>query len=203
MANGIACQQLSLLVGVLLLGRLAGRYGQTLSNRRDALHSFPSATDLSGARSSSLKELGFSGRKAEFLLTLARNERCGQLKLEMLEHCNNQAALEFLQTLPGIGRWTAEYILLRGLGRLDVFPGDDVGARNNLAHFLGRPGPLDYEAVRRAVAKWQPFAGLVYFHLLLDRIRDAGWMNTREGRERRPRTQGGMKVTVSNSQSGE
>jgi DNA-3-methyladenine glycosylase II len=43
-----------------------------------------------------------------------------------------------------VGRWTAEYVLLRGLGRLAVFPGDDVGARNNLRRWLGQPVSLDY-----------------------------------------------------------
>jgi len=42
-----------------------------------------------------------------------------------------------------------EYVLLRGLGRLNVFPGDDVGARNNLLRWLGLTGPLDYDGVRR------------------------------------------------------
>jgi DNA-3-methyladenine glycosylase II len=75
-----------------------------------------------------------------------------------------------LTSLSGIGRWSAEYVLLRGLGRLHVFPGDDVGARNNLARWLGLESPLDYGAVRRAVSRWQPYAGMVYFHLLLDRL---------------------------------
>jgi len=176
-ANGIACQQLSLLVGVLLLGRLAGKYGQAIGSAGVALRSFPSPEDLSGARSDSLRAMGFSGHKAEFLLALASKQRHANLDLEKLECGDNKTALEFLEQLPGIGRWTAEYVLLRGLGRLNVFPGDDVGARNNLARFLGRRKPLDYEGVRRAVAKWQPYAGFVYFHLLLARIRDAGWMN--------------------------
>jgi DNA-3-methyladenine glycosylase II len=176
-ASGIACQQLSLLVGMLLLSRLAQKYGRAVGNGGGTLHSFPSPEDLFGARSNSLRALGFSGRKAEFLLALASAHRHGDLDLERLAHYDNHAALESLERLPGIGRWTAEYVLLRGLGRLDVFPGDDVGARNNLARFLGRPRPLDYEGVRRAVAKWQPFAGFIYFHLLLARVRDAGWMN--------------------------
>ena len=42
--------------------------------------------------------------------------------------------------LRGVGRWTAEvHVLLRGLGRLQVFPGDDVGAQKSLARWLGRP----------------------------------------------------------------
>jgi DNA-3-methyladenine glycosylase II len=45
-----------------------------------------------------------------------------------------------LRALRGAGRWTAEYVLLRGFGRLHAFPGDDVGARNNLQRWLGLPG---------------------------------------------------------------
>jgi hypothetical protein len=59
---------------------------------------------------------------------------------------------------------------------LDIFPGDDVGARKKLAQFLRKKKPLDYDGVRRAVAGWQPYAGLVYFHLLLARIKKAGWL---------------------------
>lgn len=179
-ANGIACQQLSLLVGILLLSRLAGEYGETIASSGRGLRSFPSPEDLSGARFRSLKALGFSGHKAEFLLAIASKLRHGNLDLEKLEYCDDQEALQILEKLAGIGRWTAEYVLLRGLGRLNVFPGDDVGARNNLARFLGRRKPLDYEGVRRAVAKWQPYAGFLYFHLLLARIRDAGWINGKE-----------------------
>ena len=72
--------------------------------------------------------------------------------------------------LRGIGRWSAEYVLLRGLGRLDVYPGDDVGARNNLKRWLNLRKPLDYEGVRRITKRWQPYVGLVYFHMLLDRL---------------------------------
>jgi DNA-3-methyladenine glycosylase II len=84
------------------------------------------------------------------------------------------AAIERLTSLRGIGRWTAEYVLLRGLGRLHVFPGDDVGAHNKLRHLFGIHTPLDYESVHRLVARWHPYAGVVYFHLLLDSLSQAG-----------------------------
>ena len=79
-----------------------------------------------------------------------------------------------LRGLRGVGRWTAEYVLLRGLGRTTIFPGDDVGARNNLQRWLQLAGPLDYEGVQRTLARWQRFGGLIYFHLLLDRLEEAG-----------------------------
>ena len=57
---------------------------------------------------------------------------------------------------------------------MHVFPGDDVGARNNLAPWLGLEPPLDYDAVKRALARWKPYAGMIYFHLLLGRLEAMG-----------------------------
>ena len=65
-------------------------------------------------------------------------------------------------------------MLLRGLGRLHVFPGDDVGAQKRLARWFRRSRPLDYAGVGRAVERSAPYAGLVYFHLLLDGLSKAG-----------------------------
>ncbi len=66
---------------------------------------------------------------------------------------------------------------LRGLGRLHVFPGDEVGARNNLLRWLGLTGPLNYDGVRRAVTPWSVYGGLVYFHLLLESLVKAGYVS--------------------------
>jgi DNA-3-methyladenine glycosylase II len=175
-ANGIACQQLSLLVGILLLGRLSHEVGVISANSQDAPHAFPDPADFSGVKAQSLKSLGFSANKSLALLDVSSAIRDRRLNLESLFQLDNQVALERLVQLRGVGRWTAEYVLLRGLGRLDIFPGDDVGARNKLTHFLRKKKPLDYDGVRRAVAGWQPYAGFVYFHLLLARINKAGWL---------------------------
>ncbi|MGA8346120.1 MAG: hypothetical protein WB781_29590, partial [Candidatus Sulfotelmatobacter sp.] len=155
-------------------------YGRALGPSNDSLHAFPGPADLSGVRSQSIRALGFSGHKANFLLRLSSAIRDQSLDLEQLARLDNEAAVDFLQRLAGVGRWTAEYVLLRGLGRLDIYPGDDVGARNNLARFLGRRKPLDYQGVRRAVAGWQPYAGFIYFHLLLARIKEGGWLKSNE-----------------------
>jgi DNA-3-methyladenine glycosylase II len=69
--------------------------------------------------------------------------------------------------------------LLRGLGRLDVYPGDDVGARNKLRTFLCLPEAPDYATVSRVTAAWDPFAGMVYFHLLLDGLAERGSLSLR------------------------
>jgi DNA-3-methyladenine glycosylase II len=80
---------------------------------------------------------------------------------------DNEAVVASLLELRSVGRWTAEYVLVRGLKPLNVFPGDDVGARNRLAKWLGCKESLDYEGVARATKRWEPCAGEVYFHMLL------------------------------------
>jgi DNA-3-methyladenine glycosylase II len=177
LVNAIACQQLTLAVGIGLLNRLAEGYGPAAAAAGTILpRVFPDAGDLSTADPDAVRKLGFSTAKTRALVELAQNISEGTLDLEQLAAVDDDAASAALQELRGIGPWSAEYALLRGLGRLTVFPADDVGARNNLQRLLGVDTGMDSEAVRRAVAPWAPYAGLVYFHLLLDRVEEAGWL---------------------------
>jgi DNA-3-methyladenine glycosylase II len=96
------------------------------------------------------------------------------LDLEALRDAGDGQAMGILLGLPGIGRWSAEYVMLRGLARYHVLPGDDVGARNNLRRRFGLPADAGYDAVARLSSRWQPYAGLVYFHLLLDALAARG-----------------------------
>jgi DNA-3-methyladenine glycosylase II len=172
--NAVACQQLSLESGLTLLNRLTATHGPAVSADKTSLHAFPRPEDLADLDREALRELGFSLRKSATIIDLARAVVDGGLDIEGLEDLADDAVVARLTNLKGIGRWSAEYVLLRGLGRLHVFPGDDVGARNNLARWLGLEPPLDYDAVRQAVSPWQPFAGMVYFHLLLNNLTVAG-----------------------------
>ena len=170
LVNGIACQQLSLTVGIHLLNRLCVSYGLCV----DQHHAFPRPTDLAGAQPQELRGLGFSTRKAQTILDIARALVEGRLDLEALSAVDDAAALERLLELKGIGRWTAQYILLRGLGRLDIFPADDVGSQGKMQRWLGRKNRPDYDRMYRILAPWRPYRGLLYFYLLLNHQSDKG-----------------------------
>lgn len=172
--NAVANQQLSLESGLSLLNRLAATHGGSVAMGPTSLHAFPRPQDLAGLEPQGLCDLGFSRRKATTIVEISRAVVAGRLDLESLDNLADDEVVSLLTSLNGIGRWSAEYVLLRGLGRLHVFPGDDVGARNNLANWLALKPPLDYAAVGKAVARWQPYAGMVYFHLLLARLEAAG-----------------------------
>lgn len=175
LVNAIACQQLTLTVGIRLLNRLAEAHGTTLA--QSTLYTFPDPSRLARLTPEMLMPLGFSRAKGRSIVEIA--EAIGSRKLDAaaVERFDDHEAVQALVRLRGVGRWTAEYALLRGLGRLHVFPGDDVGARNNLARWLDRRGPLDYAGVQAMVHDWQPYAGLVYFHLLLLNLAEHGTLS--------------------------
>jgi DNA-3-methyladenine glycosylase II len=174
--NGIACQQLSLNVGILILNRLSRACAPSLETSTGLRHAFPRPQDCLKLSVADLRELGFSTKKAGFLLGLANAIVAGELDLEGLAALKRQEAIERLTRLKGIGRWTAEYILLRGFGDLSGFPGDDVGGRNKLRTWLGIDRPLSYEDVEQVTLKWRPYSGLVYFYLLLDGLSQRGYI---------------------------
>jgi len=172
--NAIACQQMTLTLGIRLLSDLAVAFGAAFDTGNGIVYAFPRPADLAGLSPPDLRRLGFSHQKGQAMTELARSIADGRLNLECFADLPDDEAVKRLCELRGVGRWTAEYVLLRGLGRTHIFPGDDVGARNNLRRWLGITKPLDYESIREQLSPFGQYAGLVYFHLLLDRLSEAG-----------------------------
>ena len=159
MVNAFACQQLSLEVGLELLNRLGTLCSARVGTLHDARFAFPSAHEVARLPPEEYRAIGFSHQKVRALLGLARAIVRRKLNVESIEGENDSVVRQRLLELRGVGRWTSEYVLLRGLGRLHVFPGDDVSAQKRLARWLGRSRPLDYAGVHRAVEGWQPVRG--------------------------------------------
>lgn len=178
--NAISCQQITLTLCIRLLNRLAETYGSALEQREGPLHAFPGPGDLHALDPADLRQMQYSTQKARAVVELAREVAEGRLDLEGLGCLPGELIADRLRQLRGVGRWTAEYVLLRGFGRLHVFPGDDSGATGNLRRWLGISETLDYGSVRQVVEQFQPYAGLVYFHLLLSKIASLGYLSPRD-----------------------
>jgi DNA-3-methyladenine glycosylase II len=168
--NGVSCQQLSLQAGLQILSRLTRIFGQQIGD----LHAFPNPADLASALPADIKALGFSLRKAETVVTMARSITSGVIDLEGLCEMEDEQIVSRLSGVPGIGRWTAEYVLLRGMGRLHSFPGDDVGGAGKLQRWLSLEKRPTYVDVRKLLARWHPYQGLIYFHLVLRNLQEKG-----------------------------
>jgi DNA-3-methyladenine glycosylase II len=172
--NAIACQQLTLTVGIRLLNRLTEACGFTIETDDGVFHAFPGPQQLANMDIEQLREMGFSYRKAHYLTGLARAVIEKQIDFDEIERLDDKQAVKRLCTLKGVGRWTAEYFLLRGLGRTHIFPGDDVGARNHLQRWLRLSKPMDYDKVCKVLRRWDTFGGLIYFQLLLKSLTEKG-----------------------------
>ncbi len=172
LTNAITCQLLSLNVGLRVVSRLVEHYGHRVSSEFPP--AFPTPSKIAMADPDHLRSIGFSRQKARAMIELAQEIDAGNIDLEALADLDDDEAIARLTSIRGVGRWTAEYALLRGLGRLHVFPGDDVGARNTLQTWAGTDQPLTYEGVAELLDRWKPYAGLLYFHMLLLGIESKG-----------------------------
>lgn len=182
MVNGIACQQLSLSLGIQLLNRLAKSFGLAVEHGSSLNYAFQRPQDLADLKPHAIRELGFNFQKARAVIEISRAIVEGQLDLEGLQSVNDEQTLQRLIELRGVGRWIAELTMLRGMGRWHIFPRDDLGARNGLARWLRLRKPLDAGRAQRFLGRWQPYGGLIYFHMLMNGLNEAGYLQARADR---------------------
>lgn len=174
--NAIACQQISLNVCISLLNRLACSYGTRMKNDNMELVAFPKPGALLPASPDSIRALGYSWNKARAITVLTRAISEG-FEIERIGNMSDPDARTTLLEFRGVGRWTADYVLLRGLGRLNIFPGGDAGAQNRLKTWLNLPEKVDAAHAREITDRWAPYSGMVYFHLLLFHLAEKGYLD--------------------------
>ncbi|MBS0652384.1 MAG: DNA-3-methyladenine glycosylase 2 family protein [Verrucomicrobia bacterium] len=176
LANAIAFQQLSLEAGFSLINKLAMKYGRSFKEKEEVFFSFPEPNRIARCSIKDLTALGFSRHKSEALILIASVMANADKALneEFLQGLPNEEAVRLLCCLKGIGRWSAEYTLLRGLGRIEVLPGDDVGLHRSIKPLLNLRKDPDFERIKKIEREWHPYAGMIYFHLLLNKLFDQG-----------------------------
>jgi DNA-3-methyladenine glycosylase II len=158
--NVIPFQQLSIDAGVAIVTRLVLRFGERLQHDGQRMVAFPSAATIAHARLASLRACGLSGTKATVLRELARMIEAGGLDEAAIARMSTADALRMLIELPGIGPWSAALVLLRGFGRLDVFPPGDVGAIRELCALLRL---RSHTSLDRVQARFGKLRGYLYF----------------------------------------
>jgi DNA-3-methyladenine glycosylase II len=127
---------------------------------------FPDAAAVAELSYEQLRGVGFSQRKAEYLIDLARLVAGGELDLAGVAALPLETAIERLSGYRGIGRWTAERFLMDS-GHLDAFPAADVGVRNGLMQLHGWTEKPSEEQIRAAGERWRPYRALCTYYLWL------------------------------------
>ncbi|HSE65752.1 MAG TPA: hypothetical protein VLB12_02120 [Gemmatimonadales bacterium] len=178
--NAIVFQQISLHAASSIMGRLTMGLSEPVEHSGVRLYPFPSPEQILSAPDSLLRGAGLSAGKLATLRRVCDALGGRALDETRLETLPSPEASALLRRIKGIGPWTATVILLRGLGRLDVFPAKDTSVARNLALVDG-PAPL---AVRTLLDRLGPEQGMLYYHLLLARLETRGDLGPSAGSPR-------------------
>jgi len=112
-----------------------------------------------------LRVCGLSQRKAEYLRDLSSHFASGRLDPKQWTELDDEALIEALVAVKGIGRWTAEMFLIFHELRADVLPVDDIGLQRAVAVHYNRGKRLDASAMRELALNWQPYRSVATWYL--------------------------------------
>lgn len=166
----IPFQQVSLAAGVAVLNRLVEALGPRIEYDNHVYLGMPSPEAVLAAPTETLRGSGLSAAKVSTLRGVAERAVAGELDERQFAGLDDEAAIARLTALPGIGPWSAQLVLLRGLRRLSIFPQGDSGATRTLAGVLDLPIDESRERARQVLAALGPDRGYLYFLLLGSRL---------------------------------
>ena len=156
--TSITAQQVSLFAAFAIRNRLIERFGV----RAEHAYAFPTRERVALAEPDELFALGFSRRKADYTIGLARSD----LDLEGLALLPDDEVKAALTALTGIGEWTADWFLARHLARPRAWPAGDLGVRKAASRFYGEGRNLTTDEVRALGQRFDPFQNLTAHYLL-------------------------------------
>lgn len=165
LVTAILTQQVNLTFAFSIRSELARTFGRRARIDGRTWIAFPEPRRLAREEPEALRRFRLSGAKARALATVARAFASGELSDPQLQALDDDAVIASLTALKGVGRWTADTVLMRGLARRDAFPGGDLGVVKYLAQgLLGRRAPASEAQMRAHAERWRPYRAyaLVY-----------------------------------------
>lgn len=157
-------QQITVAFARTLKLRLVALAGRTLTIEGTDYPLFPDPATLAALDRDLLRAHQFSRQKASYVVSLAAAVRDGALDLERIRALPRDEAIAALTRFHGIGRWTAEYLLMRGLGDRDSIPAADVGLRAVIGRWYGLGRKASEAEVRAYADAWAGWRGWAAFH---------------------------------------
>jgi len=149
--------------------QLHGRAAESILTRFVALFDngrFPSPADVSAARAARLRRAGFSRGKVRAIKDIARHALAGTVPTRRTAaRLDDEAIIERLTKIHGVGRWTVEMLLIFTLGRPDVLPVDDFGVREGYRLAYGGSKQPTPKALREFGERWKPYRSAAAWYL--------------------------------------
>jgi DNA-3-methyladenine glycosylase II len=162
-----AARSFRALVHAIVSQQLSGKAADTIFGRVEALGggTLPGPAELATIPDEKLRAAGLSGAKTRGVKDLAARVLEGELDLDTLHGREDDAVIELLTQVRGIGRWTAEMFLMFRLGRLDILSTADLGLRKGLMRLHGLRDLPDPATMERLTAHWRPFRSVGCWYL--------------------------------------
>ena len=159
--TAVLSQQINLAFAYDIRRELSVAFGRRARFDGETWFAFPEPSRIARETEASLRKFRLSGAKAGTLSRTAAAFASGEITEEEVAALPDEEAIERMTSIKGIGRWTAEIALLRGLGRADVFPGGDLGVVKYVAmQLLGHRARVTEKKMRRFADRWRPYRGL-------------------------------------------
>jgi DNA-3-methyladenine glycosylase II len=147
------------LLRAILYQQLAGAAAAAIERRFLAIFGgrVPRAEELMAADDDALRAAGLSRQKASYLKSIAEHFASGELSDRRLQRASDDEVIEQVTRIKGVGRWTADMLLLFSLGRPDVLPVGDLGVRASMKAAYGLEDLPDPETMERIAEPWRPY----------------------------------------------
>ena len=158
LVSAISAQQVSLFAAFAIRNRMVERFGVHGVHA----YAFPTRERMAEASEQQLTELGFSRRKAEYVLGVARAD----VDFEALRNLPDDEVKTNLTAIRGLGEWSADWFLARHLARPRAWPAGDLGLVRAVSAFYFGGRKLSIAEVREAGARFDPFQNLTAHYLL-------------------------------------
>ena len=158
LVSAISAQQVSLFAAFAIRNRMVERFGVHGVHA----YAFPTRERMAEASEQQLTELGFSRRKAEYVLGVARAD----VDFEALRNLPDDEVKTNLTAIRGLGEWSADWFLARHLARPRAWPAGDLGLVKAVSAFYFGGRKLSIAEVREAGARFDPFQNLTAHYLL-------------------------------------
>jgi DNA-3-methyladenine glycosylase II len=166
--DSIVEQQISLKVANSIEKKLIKKFGDALDLEGEVYYVYPTPQRMALASVEELRQCGLSQRKAEYIKSASTLIMEGKLDLEKLK--NYESADEIIRELDkvrGVGVWTAELTMLRGMQRLEALPADDLGLRRVISHYYCGGKAITGAQAREIAEGWGKWKGLAAYYLIV------------------------------------
>jgi len=165
--DSITEQQISLRAAWSMQRRLLETFGESLALGGNSYYVFPGPERLAAASVEQLRGCGLSGRKAEYVRYVSRLVADNILDLDALAGKREDEITDALSKIRGIGVWTAEMTMVRGMQKFDAFPADDLGLRRVVSHYYYEDRRITGAEARSTALQWNGWRGLASFYLIV------------------------------------